>query len=84
MKSAKIEMAPKTRQVVLNQLRLDNINDVILKKYSPLDRDHDINKSDARIYLKRITGSVRLQNERYYTINEFSDRIDKIKKYKLP
>lgn len=80
----KVKMANQTQQTVMARLKVSRIGQVLNKNYSSSTEYLDHKKSDAKVYSKRITGSVRLQREKFYSPKEYRSRIARVKKAQLP
>ena len=84
MKTANSNLSAGARSIVLKALGIKSFSEVADKKHVGLDAGNDIDVEKAKIYASSARGSVRLGTLMFYTLNEFIDRIRKIKALKLP
>lgn len=76
-----INFSEKTKKIILNRLKIDNLEQVLSMPYS--DKLKDVRREDIRIYSRRYT-DIRLHNELYYTPEEYNERIDRLVAMQLP
>lgn len=79
-----IHISHQTKRILLNALNLGHLVEIIDKDYTDIDEKNDIDHKKAVRYAGRNRGSVRINTGRFYTMKEYSDRILRAKKLKLP
>jgi hypothetical protein len=84
MNEINIELSKKSRSIILKKLKMKKIEDVILREYKESSIENDIDREKTKIYSKRVRGSVRLRSGRFYTANEYVNKVEKVKAIDLP
>ena len=76
----------KVQQIIKSRLKLNDLSDVFKRhsKKFPDNGPEMVSREKVKLYLRNIRGSIRLKNGRFYTPQEWEDRIKRIKSLKLP
>jgi hypothetical protein len=79
-----IQVSDKTRQIVCRELKVDSFADLVDRDFQAFDENHDVDRNKVARYADRNRGSVRLNAGKFYTAKEHEQRIERVKKLKLP
>lgn len=78
------KLSEKSLEVITRFLGLSNLHEIMERRFQDFSPEDDIIRDKVDKYSRRIRGSVRLRSGRYYTAQEFQDRIERIKHLELP
>jgi hypothetical protein len=84
MREINIELNKKSQSIIRKQLNVKKIEDVISRDYIDFSPENNIDREKTKIYSRKVRGSVRLKNGRFYTTNEYQKRVDRVKALELP
>ena len=73
-----------TLTIVTKALGVKEVSDIINRDFKDITPEHDVDREKEGKYRSRVRGSIRLSSGRYYTANEYADRINKIRSIRLP
>lgn len=79
-----ISISEKTRKIICRELDESALINLIDADYQDITPEADVDRAKASIYADRNRGSVRLNAGRYYTAQEYADRVKKVSAMHLP
>ncbi len=72
-----------SRKIIMKRLGMKNSNEVFKREFKATDSKSET-REKIHTYKRLIRGSVRLSSGRYYTAEEYAQRVKKAKETPLP
>ena len=79
-----IRVSEKTRDIVCKSLNINCLAEIINRSYSGFSSTDDIDREKIALYSDCNRGSIRIITGRFYTAQEYDERVKRVTRMKLP
>ena len=77
-------LSEETQSIICKRLNMSCLEDVVEKEYGSISASQDTDREKTALYASHNRGSIRLNTGRYYTAQEYAERVKRVTNMKLP